>query len=103
MVPHHVIVTSTQAFEFRAWIAKYKPNVNWVLMPANIGYGVQLYESRILRLDMPHNLTGMDYWAIPFDLEIRAKADGSYWDISADEADVVLGGFLYIDDHIIVG
>jgi hypothetical protein len=102
-VPHHVIATSTQAFELRAWVIQNKANVNWVLMPANIGFGLQLYEARLLRLDVPHDLTGISHWSIPFDLEIRAKADGSYWDISEEEADVVLGGFLYIDDNILVG
>ena len=89
-LPFSLIATSDQVLTLRAWIKKYKAATNWVLMPADIGEGVQYYEARILRLDMPRNPISARHWTIPFDLEIRAKEDGSYWDLSDDDVEFLL-------------
>lgn len=102
-VPCNVICTPNQIATLRAWIKRYDPAVNWVLMPANLGEGVQNYEARVLADLPPVALVGKDNWSIPLDIEIRAKADGSDWDYSDEDAAIVLDGFLYIDDHILAG
>lgn len=98
--PHAVVVSADQLLTLRAWVRLHDPAIKWVLMQADIGEGVQYYEARMLRLDIPRSLIGVHSYTVPFDLEIRAKEDGSYWDLSDDDADIVLDGFLYENDDI---
>lgn len=88
----HVLLSTSMAQLLDAFLILVRNDnpQGWFIGPANIGRGLDQYQMRVLNPEVLRGLVGADYWDVPFNIEIRSYADGTYWDYTMDEAEIIV-------------